>query len=161
MKVIAGIDPGCKGGIVLFQNEKPSWLHELSKFDFRQLRACTHVFVEKAMPINYGKHVSIKSTFSTALNFGRLIGFLEAFEVPHSLVPPQTWQKIMWLGTDSKLDAKPRSLQAAKRLFPSTELRASERCRIAHDGIVDALLIAEYGRRVLIGGLKAEPLASE
>jgi hypothetical protein len=34
-----------------------------------------------------------------------------------------------------------------KRLYPELELRANERCRIAHDGIVDAIAIATYGLR--------------
>ena len=36
---------------------------------------------------------------------------------------------------------------SCKRLFPGVNLKATERCRKDHDGIAEALLIAEYGRR--------------
>jgi hypothetical protein len=47
-----------------------------------------------------------------------------------------------------KRDCKKMSELAAKRLFPNVDLRATERCKISHDGIVDALLIAYYGSTI-------------
>jgi hypothetical protein len=44
-------------------------------------------------------------------------------------------------------ETKAMSLLAAKRLFPNEDLRATERCAKAHDGKVDALLLAEFCRR--------------
>ncbi len=35
----------------------------------------------------------------------------------------------------------------AHRLYPSVSFLATDRCSVPHDGMVDALLIAEYGRR--------------
>jgi len=48
-------------------------------------------------------------------------------------------------------DTKAMALLAAKRLFPSVDLTATERSKKPHDGIVDALLLAEYGRRKSTG----------
>jgi hypothetical protein len=45
-------------------------------------------------------------------------------------------------------DTKQRSIIAAKRLFPEVSLRRTERSRKDDDGISDAILLAEYGRRI-------------
>lgn len=44
------------------------------------------------------------------------------------------------------------SIKKAQELFPDVSLLASDRCKRPHDGLADALLIAEYGRRRLVGG---------
>jgi hypothetical protein len=36
-----------------------------------------------------------------------------------------------------------------RRLFPGVSLRATPRCTTDHDGMAEALLIAEYARRKL------------
>ena len=82
--------------------------------------------------------------------------------ISHTFVQPKKWQSI-WEGVPIqkvptgkknkkgepmyKTDTKATSLLAVQRLFPNIDLRASERCKIPHDGIVDALLMAEYCRR--------------
>ena len=42
-----------------------------------------------------------------------------------------------------------RAAEVCQRLFPKVNLLASKRCRKPHSGMVDALLIAEYARRVV------------
>ena len=97
------------------------------------------------------------------------------YNVPHTLVHAKTWQKEMWQGVPEKRGpsktviknkgkanestvvrkgpvlTKDMSLLAAKRLFPNAELRdpnrKTERAKAPHDGVVDSLLMAEYGRR--------------
>ena len=44
-------------------------------------------------------------------------------------------------------DTKATSINAAQRLFPSVDFRRNEQCRKIDDNKVDALLMAEYGRR--------------
>jgi len=99
--------------------------------------------------------------------FGRICGNIEmmliVYGIPFVKVQPKKWQKEMWEGVPEQrkpakkdkngklrkgaVDTKKMSLLAAKRLFPNVDLRASERCKNAHDGIVDALLMVEYCRR--------------
>jgi hypothetical protein len=52
------------------------------------------------------------------------------------------------------IDTKVMSLIAATRLFPGDNFlpTTSKANRKAHDGIVDALLISEYGRRLILNG---------
>lgn len=95
----------------------------------------------------------------TIANFNRGVcrGYewmLVALGIPYQLVAPRSWQAVMHVGTPGS-STKQRSIMAAQRLFPSVSLLESARCRVAHDGMAEALLIAEYGRRALKGELPA------
>jgi len=105
----------------------------------------------------------------TTFEFGRIFGMLEiaVAQFKYVEVPPKTWQKLMFLGIpeirkpgkeytkkdgtkairQGSLKTKEMALVAVKRLFPEVDLRATERSKIFHDGLVDALLLAEYARR--------------
>ena len=92
----------------------------------------------------------------SAANFAR--GLARGFEwmlvglgISHQLIAPQVWQKAMHAGTSGK-DTKQRSVVAAQRLFPDARLQRSARSRKVDDGLAEALLLAEYGRRVRQGG---------
>ena len=66
--------------------------------------------------------------------------------MPIEVVSPTSWTKEMLRGVPG--DGKGRNILAAKRLFPDVDLRKSDRARVDHDGICDALLICEFGRRL-------------
>lgn len=110
----------------------------------------THVVFEK-LGVIFG------SSKTTARSMGLQEGIIEALCVAHKLpytkVPPKTWQKTMFEGLsemkrgDGKRDTKAMALVIAKRLFPSVNLLATPRSTVPHDGIVDALLLSEFGRR--------------
>ena len=70
-----------------------------------------------------------------------------ALDIPYTAVAPQTWQKEMWQGIQKQKNSKATSLIAVKGLFPTFDLTATDKATIPHDGIVDALLMAEYCRR--------------
>lgn len=157
-RLYIGIDPGKKGGIAAIQDGAlldcfvmPTVGGEVSAASFagwlkHELPAdLDNVFVvmEKvgSMP-NQG----VKSMFTFGTGFGLILGVLAALDISHSLVPPKTWQQDMHTGIAGK-DPKKRSLIAAQRLFPRASFIATERSRVPHDGIVDAVLLAEYGRR--------------
>jgi hypothetical protein len=82
--------------------------------------------------------------------FGYIVGALASLGIPYSLVPPKVWQKVMHEGVDCDLDPKQKSLVAALRLFPSFDFKLSGQFKKDHDGVVDAALIALYGKRVLV-----------
>ena len=109
--------------------------------------------------------------------FGWHLGFWQGLIAPHAaallLVRPKVWQKALGLavppekrpkGEDKKAHskrlrekkkaAKDRSIALCGRLFPQVKL-VLPGSRVAHDGMADALLIAEYGRRTMLGGGKA------
>ena len=90
-----------------------------------------------------------KSNFSFGFNCGIIFALLTAHKIPYTTISPKVWQKEMWAGIprSSTTSAKNMSLEAVKRLFPHEDLRATTRSRTPHDGLIDALLIAEFCRR--------------
>ena len=85
---------------------------------------------------------------TSMFNFGKSAGFIEgalrACGVSYQLVTPQTWKKEYALN-----NSKQKSIDVCKRLFPNVNLRRTERCTKDHDGMAEALLMAEYARRKL------------
>lgn len=153
-----GIDPGKKGGIAVIDTELDTEVfpmppnYSLADFLEKEKRGRCHVFIEKAqaMPTN-----GAVSMFNYGQHFGEIVGMLIAFHLPYTLVPPRTWTKVMHAGIQlSNADAKQKgapkkkSLIAVRRLFPHVNLVPPGK-RVEHDGVIDALLIAEYGRRTL------------
>ncbi len=95
--------------------------------------------------------LSSVAQFNFGKEFGRILGMLESNKIPFTLVPPQTWQKRAFEGmakpgkNATGKARKERSIIACKRRFPKISLLATERSKVPHDGMADALLIAEYG----------------
>lgn len=143
-----GIDPGKNGGIAILEGEigHVDLIHVLPYTDLEMLRTadilngedCMAV-VEKvgAMP---GQGVT--SMFNFGQGFGYIRGVLEAKRIPYELVPPQKWKKEFSVTSD-----KNSSIEVCKRLFPMVNLKRTERCTKDHDGMAEALLMAEYARR--------------
>lgn len=77
---------------------------------------------------------------------------LAAFRIPHVFVLPRVWQRTLMAGWDEKADPKDRSIAFARRLWPDVSLRRTPRARTDDDGLAEALLLAEYGRREYLGG---------
>jgi len=107
------------------------------------VRRRVHAYLEKAQAFP-------KQGGSSSFKFGRVFGIVEgliaAQRWPLTMVPPSVWTRAMHAGCEGSTP-KQRSAVAASRLFPGIDLHKSERSRKPHEGIVDALLIAEYGRR--------------
>jgi len=78
-------------------------------------------------------------------SYGAIRGVLESRGIRHHRITPQSWQKRMLVGC-AKGDTKPAALAMAKRLWPDETWLASPQCTKPHDGMIDAALIAEYGR---------------
>ena len=99
------------------------------------------------------------SSKKTAFSMGEQYGAVRQCCISHAIryteVPAKTWQaeifqgqeKIFKTGSKSKIDTKAMALVAAKRLFPRVNLLMTEKSTVPHDGLVDALLMAEYARR--------------
>ena len=85
----------------------------------------------------------VTSMFNFGLNKGWILGLLYAYNIPTELVSPQKWKKMFSLNGE-----KQKSIDCARRLFPKVNLFATPRCKKPHDGIAEALLMAEYGRRI-------------
>lgn len=154
---ILGIDPGMSGGMVLLDEGGKIMnkyaISKVGKFidmiriknEMRQLKYdADHTFLElvSARP---GQGVS--GMFKFGQVYGFLLGMLCDNEMPYTIVTPPKWMSVIHTGISRNLEPKKRSVICAQQLFPKEDLRATENCRVPHLGIVDALLIAEYGRR--------------
>lgn len=164
-----GIDPGQSGGIVtLYPNgtvldmrvmpgphELADYLESTHTWTFTGGGTALgikelHVWLEKAQSM---PKQGIASAFNYGRHFGELLGIVVTLGLKHTLVAPATWTRVMHAGT-GKAKGKVRSLEAAQRLQPGEQWKPVEsKMRKAHDGLVDAYLIAEYGRRQLNGAV--------
>jgi crossover junction endodeoxyribonuclease RuvC len=162
---VIGIDPGLSGGLariagdnvelvvmpVVGSNRKgrtghlvdPGALTDALEDMMISPEGPVHVYLEAV-------HAMPKMGVAGAFKFGRTVGVIEgilaALEQPYTLVTPQAWQKVCHAGCEGT-DPKVRSAIAVRRLFPTVSCLATDRSKVAHAGLVDALLIAEYGRR--------------
>ena len=88
------------------------------------------------------------TAYSVAASFHAIRGLIESKSpVRFHRITPQSWQKVMLPGCKPG-DTKPAALATAKRLWPAETWLASPRCSKPHDGMIDAALIAEYGRQL-------------
>jgi len=162
-------------GKIFDLNEFTAILEEWTDFDGDIDKDC-HIFIEDVHAI-FGS--SAAATFTFGFVVGSIQAIVSTLGVPYTLVQPKKWQKVIYQGipemrnapkkltkaelvdkalgkkvrtpkAKGSLNTKAMSLVAAKRLFPNVDLRKNTtRCTVAHDGIVDALLIADWGRRHL------------
>lgn len=168
MKHYIGIDPGSKGYISVL-DDGGAFIDSLAIEDSTEQQIADflseHVSREHCVCAMEDVHSmpgqGVATTFTFGHNVGFLHGLLVAFKIPYTLVTPRKWQKEMWIAADhvettikdKKGDPKrivlpkPTSINAATRLFPSVDLRKSERSKTPHDGKCDSLLIALYAKR--------------
>lgn len=131
-----------------------------------QLRALGPLFVtlEKAQPMPFtfkrkkkeGEAEADTGIGGTIVNYQRgfsmgWVWMLAALRIPYQLVVPQTWQSVMLAGTSGS-DTKQKSILACHRLFPGVSLRRTEKSKVLDHNLSDALLLAEFGRRLRLPG---------
>ncbi len=142
--IYIGIDPGKDGGIAWIDSEgahaKPYSDEMLIAVLATAGNNCRCVLEKvSAMPGN-----GAVSMFHFGQSFGYIQGVLEAYGISYQLIPPKTWKKEYSLNSD-----KEKSVEVCRRLFPSVDLYRTEKCTKPHDGMAEALLMAEYARRKL------------
>lgn len=141
--IYIGIDPGKDGAMAIIESEsvhvipfdQDGYRDALSGLSPGVYRCCLERV--NAMP---GQGVT--SMFKFGENFGLIQGLLTAYAIPYELVTPQKWKREFGVTGD-----KNSSVAVCRRLFPEVSLRKTEKCRKDHDGMAEALLMAEYARR--------------
>lgn len=149
---VAGIDPGKHGALAIIENgvvisaqafpligDEVDWT---AIDDLLVTLTPDLAMIEKvgAMP---GQGVT--SMFSFGENVGLLRGLLTGHKIPSHRVTPQAWMKLVLAGEDRK--ASRAAIRYCQRAYPSVSLLATPRSRVPHDGIADAICIAEFGWR--------------
>ncbi len=157
MLLSLGIDPGLKGGVAALDHQGQvigTWpmpvvsgeIHAVGLADlFRSLRCLDshqdigRVCLEKvsSMPKQ-----GVASTFTFGTGWGMVRGVCAAMNVSVSLVPATVWKKRVLLGLPHD---KAGAVQFCASRWPTAEL-VLPGCRKPHDGIADALCLAEYAR---------------
>ena len=148
--IYIGIDPGKNGGIAVLSDIKKNIVVRL--FSEEELIHICKTFTQTLSEdckcvlekVNAMPGQGVVSMFNFGQNYGFIQGVLKAYNIPFELVPPQKWKKEFSVTSD-----KNTSIEVCKRLFPHVNLKATERCKKDHDGMAEALLMAEYARRHL------------
>lgn len=156
--LVLGIDPGKKGAFVLLDRrgviefmEMPLNASEDVDFgkvwDYLELiPKTTPVFLERAIPFAQGA----KQAFNYGRGFAALEIALWLAKLPVKYIEPAKWTKAMHAGISADLKPKVKSVIAFERLFPAVRHVVPKSKKGAyHDGIVEALLIAAYGKTTL------------
>lgn len=164
-----GIDPGLSGGIATIRNtgkgeaivmpiivngKKRTLNNSLLASMFYILytdRSKSYAILEQQQPM---PKQGVTSMFSIGYGFGVLKQCLVDFNISHEVVRAQIWQKEFSI-SGRKGNTKTQALRICQDLFPDINLLATERSKKPHEGIVDAMLIAEYARRKY-GGVTKE-----
>jgi hypothetical protein len=81
--------------------------------------------------------------------YGAIRGILEAYGIKHIRIAPRTWQSVM-LGVVPKGETKAYARAKAAQIWPDEDWLATPRSKKAHEGFIDAALIAEFYRRKLL-----------
>ena len=153
---IAGIDPGQSGAVAVIEDgavflydtpvecvrkgnyAKAKYLPSAMADIFRN-ENIDHIFIES---VGSRPGQGVASMFGFGKGYGLWIGIIAALEIPYTLVTPQAWKKAIMQGISDKDAARGKAMQ----LYPA---KSKELSRKKDIGRADALLIAEYGRRVL------------
>lgn len=146
-----GVDPGRDGAMAVIGLESDPLVVPFDEERYQSLLLRVTLATRNGMDgkalcvvehVNAMPGQGVTSCFSFGQNFGFILGMLTAHCIPYELVRPQKWKKEFSCTSD-----KNSSIDVAKRLFPLVDLRRTPKCKGPHDGICEALLMAEYARR--------------
>ncbi len=170
-KTFIGIDPGVKGFITAIFPNGTFEFYSIDENDDLDLHRVLKSIKERSWQVTAvleDVHAIFGSSAKSTFNFGEIKGILKglliANEISYTMVQPKEWQHEVWNNQDmivsfktviragkeirqKVVDTKSTSINAARRLFPTIDLRKNERCKKTDDNKVDSLLMAEYARR--------------
>lgn len=147
--MILGIDPGKSGGFAVI-TETDAVVFAFDKMTPRDIVLTLKEYIPN-ITVAYIEQVSafpgqgVCSVFTFGQNYGWWQGVLTALGIPIERVSPLKWQTYMKCRTGGNKNV---SKARAQEIFPEK--------KITH-AIADALLIAEYGRRIR-GNVNVEDL---
>jgi len=149
MKWYIGVDPGNSGGLALIHSccaieyERMPSIAEMDKF-IRNAVIASEGFISCIFEEHKGG--GPQTNAAAHRSAGRYQGIFETLCCVHGvkmhMVTPQLWKRIIGANKD-----KQRSIMLAEQIFPTVNL-LFPRCTNKSDGVAEALLIAEYGRRM-------------
>jgi crossover junction endodeoxyribonuclease RuvC len=168
---VLGIDPGLDGGIALLDLSclgtvivTPMFVRKSPRGKGRQIDVGmlryaiadwrTKYLIEFAAveEVHAMPKQGVTSTFTFGEGYGRITGALEALSIDIVDVPATVWKKKVLAGLPHD---KAGAISFCKQHYPNVLLIPCGK-RVEHDGVADALCIAEYARL-----LRAERMTCE
>jgi Holliday junction resolvasome RuvABC endonuclease subunit len=144
--IVIGIDPGKNGAVAWITDGKPCvekmpdtlqdlWglIGDICGLTSNHGYSPCCAYIEQ---VHSSPQMGVKSAFTFGNGFGHLEMALTAAGIPFERIRPQVWQKSLGCLTGGDKNVSKRR---AQELFPTM--------KVAH-ATADALLIAEYGRRI-------------
>lgn len=143
-----GVDPGKNGGLCVLRSDgepmtwdrMPDGKARIADWVRRENGKYPKLVLVAELSQVFPKQ-GLVSAFRYGVHFGTFEDAAIHLGIPYVEVRPHIWKKAMGL-TSRKRD----SIAACRRLFPIVDL-VPPGCRAEHDGIAEALLIAEWARR--------------
>jgi len=168
MKLFCGIDCGVDGGIVFIDGdnkivhkcvmptfEKPTIRMYKGKHKKTMLRVMDlddvktiiqtynkynlFVVIERQTPM---REQGLGSTAKTMYAFGELVGLMKGMDIDHRVVSAVSWKKYFSLLKTTKKDSVKKAHEFSGCDFVQLM------CRVGHDGLAEAYLMAKYGMEV-------------
>jgi len=167
--VFLGIDPGCRGAIVILnRNGEVRRTEKMPAQKIKHRTVYDHAAIsDLAEGLFWGVEFAlleeqqafpgqgVVSMFTTGYGYGIWRQVLSLYDVRHETVKPKDWQYEFGI-IRRRGNTKAQALQRAEALWPDVDLKAHRTKAgklVGNDGLADALLIAEYARRKHLGGL--------
>lgn len=146
--VFIGIDPGKSGGIAYIDTEE-NHISTEPYSDTALVDLCRHLSGTSGVvccleKVGARPGQGVVSMFNFGQSVGYIKGVLESRHIPYQEITPQKWKKEFGLNSE-----KAASAEVCRKLFPCVDLLATPKCKKPHDGMAEALLMAEYARRKL------------
>ena len=159
-----GIDPGLAGGLAVVSGDRIRYKMAMPTITFTikkgktkseidreailsflaMLPKHTHVAIEEVIGF---RNQNIRASCTTCKIYGIMLMGLSFAHLYITELPSDTWQEHFGIVSVKKGGGESTKVQAARiahTLYPDVDFTKTERARIAHDGIVDAVLIANY-----------------
>jgi len=152
MTAFLGIDPGLDGAIAYVgRYGTHSWRMPTVKIGTKRMvntQAVRQIIIDQGPvdlvmieDVNAGAVKSVMSAFAFGRGYGRVEAVIECLDRPYTYIGSHIWTKALGITRGA---GKPEHIAVAERLFPTLRGELT-------DGQADALLIAEYARRVHSG----------
>lgn len=162
VSAVLGIDPGLDGAAVLLAGDEPPHFFDTPTLNVGRGKAVRRVYAETEMArtirdiaaetpglfafleqVHSMPGQGVRSMFTMGTGYGLWLGILSALQIPFAVVTPQRWKGALMDGQGKEKDA---SRARAMQLFPTASASLARKKDVDR---ADALLIAEYGRRIL------------
>ena len=155
--MIVGIDPGMTGGIAIRESggiilepmpirDEFIWLEDLQHilWPHRHSIVMTYLEMQSIRPMQSGQ-------FKIGRSFGQIEALLRLLMIPVTIVRPQEWSPKYDHQVVEKVLSKRYALikkaraKIAQELYPGIDMKRTPQCKGPDSGLVDALLIADFG----------------